>query len=168
MPGLPVDLCQEAAVLKPFLMASAFVVLGVPALFQQAAPPAPSAPPAAATNQFNVPPDYLAKVNPIKPTAESQAYAKKQYGWDCAMCHGANGDGKGDVAAEQKLQLRDYRDPATLKSMSDGEIYYIIEKGKGQMPAEGDRAKPEQIWNLVIYIRKMANGEAPPASQPGQ
>lgn len=147
--------------LKPFLIASALAFLGVPALLQQA-PSAPATPPPATTppataNQFNVPPDYLSKVNPVKPTAESQAYAKKQYGWDCAMCHGDNGDGKGDVAADQKLQLRDYRDPAVLKAMSDGEIYYIIEKGKGQMPSEGDRAKPDQIWNLVIYIRKMAN-----------
>lgn len=150
--------------LKPFLIASALAFLGVPALLQQDAT-APAQAPAATTNQFNVPADYLSKVNPVKPTAESQAYAKKQYGWDCAMCHGENGDGKGDVAAEQKLQLRDYRDAAVLKSMSDGEIYYIIEKGKGQMPAEGDRAKPDQIWNLVIYIRKMANSTATAAAQ---
>ncbi len=151
---------------KPFLIASALMFLGVPALLQQApsapatTPPADTTAPPATANQFNVPPDYLSKVNPVKPTAESQAYAKKQYGWDCAMCHGENGDGKGDVAADQKLQLRDYRDATTLKSMSDGEIYYIIEKGKGQMPSEGDRAKPDQIWNLVIYIRKMANAPA--------
>jgi mono/diheme cytochrome c family protein len=73
------------------------------------------------------------------------------------MCHGDNGDGKGDVAAEQKLTMRDYRDAASLKTMSDGEIFYIIQKGKGQMPAEGDRAKPDEIWNLVIYLRKMAS-----------
>jgi mono/diheme cytochrome c family protein len=52
--------------------------------------------------------------------------------------------------------------------MSDGEIYYIIEKGKGQMPSEGDRAKPDQIWNLVIYIRKMANSAATASAQPPQ
>jgi len=26
----------------------------------------------------------------------------------------------------------------------------------GQMPSEGDRAKPDEIWNLVIYLRRMA------------
>jgi mono/diheme cytochrome c family protein len=153
--------------LKPFLIASALAFLGVPALVQQEAP-APAAAPPATTNQFNVPADYLTKVNPVKPTAESQAYAKKQYSWDCAMCHGDNGSGKGDVAAEQKLTLRDYRDVSALKSMSDGEIYYIIEKGKGQMPSEGDRAKPDQIWNLVIYIRKMANPSATASAQAPQ
>jgi mono/diheme cytochrome c family protein len=104
----------------------------------------------------------------VKPTAESQARAKKMYGWDCAMCHGDNGDGKGDVAADQKLPMRDYRDPASLKGMSDGEIFYIIQKGKGQMPSEGDRAKPDEIWNLVIYLRKMANPSATASAQPPQ
>lgn len=139
--------------LKPFVIVSAIVLFGVAAYAQDApaAAPAPSQP-----GQASVPADYASKVNPVKPTSESQARAKKMYGWDCAMCHGDNGDGKGDVASEQKLTMRDYRDPASLKAMSDGEIFYIIQKGKGQMPAEGDRAKTEEIWNLVIYLRKMA------------
>jgi len=153
--------------LKPFLIVSALTVLAVAAVAQE--PPAPpDANPAAAPSQSSVPADYASKVNPVKPTAESQARAKKMYGWDCAMCHGDNGDGKGDVAADQKLPMRDYRDPASLKGMSDGEIFYIIQKGKGQMPSEGDRAKPDEIWNLVIYLRKMANPSATASAQPPQ
>jgi mono/diheme cytochrome c family protein len=154
--------------LKPFLIVSALAILGVAALSQesQPAPATPATPPAAAPSQSGVPADYASKVNPVKPTAESQARAKKQYGWDCAMCHGDNGDGKGDVAAEQKLPMRDYRDPVSLKGMTDGEIFYIIQHGKGQMPSEGDRAKPDEIWNLVIYLHRMANGQAAAPSQP--
>jgi mono/diheme cytochrome c family protein len=151
--------------LKPFLIVSALTFLAGPAFCQQA-PTAPAVPPAVAPSQSTVPAEYLSKVNPVKPTPESQARAKKMYGWDCAMCHGDNGDGKGDVATEQKLPMRDYHDPASLKGMTDGEIYYIIEKGKGQMPAEGDRAKPDEIWNLVIYLRKMAGN--PPATASAQ
>ncbi|WP_446745907.1 c-type cytochrome [Silvibacterium acidisoli] len=72
------------------------------------------------------------------------------------MCHGANGDGKGDLAADMKLNLRNYRDPAALKGMTDGELFYIIQKGKDQMPPEGDRAKEEDIWNLVSVIRSFS------------
>jgi mono/diheme cytochrome c family protein len=150
---------------RPFLIVSALAVLGVAALSQESQS-APAAPPAAVPSQSNVPPEYATKVNPVKPTAESQARAKKQYGWDCAMCHGDNGDGKGDVAVDQKLPMRNYRDPASLKGMSDGEIFYIIQKGKGAMPSEGDRAKPDEIWNLVIYIRKMGNNQATASAQP--
>lgn len=151
--------------LKPFLIVSALALFAGPAFCQQT-PAAPAAPSAAAPSQSSVPAEYLSKANPVKPTPESQARAKKMYGWDCAMCHGDNGDGKGDVAAEQKLPMRNYRDPASLKGMSDGEIYYIIEKGKGQMPAEGDRAKPDEIWNLVIYLKRMATNQ--PAAASGQ
>jgi mono/diheme cytochrome c family protein len=78
------------------------------------------------------------------------------YGYDCAMCHGANGNGKGDVVADLKLTLKDYTDPAALKDLSDGELFYIIKNGKGQMPPEGDRAKPEDLWNMVILVRSFA------------
>ena len=79
--------------------------------------------PAAAPAQSGIPPEAARMVNPVKPTAESQAHAKKVYGYDCAMCHGENGNGKGDVVADMKLTLKDYTDPAALKDMTDGEIF---------------------------------------------
>jgi mono/diheme cytochrome c family protein len=72
------------------------------------------------------------------------------------MCHGEKGDGKGDLAADQKLVLKDYTDPLALKDMTDGEMYYIIKNGKGQMPGEGDREKPDDLWNMVILVRSLA------------
>ena len=129
--------------LKPYLM---FPVLLAGALIAQQ----PAAAPAA------IPADAAQMVNPVKPNAESQAKAKKMYGYDCAMCHGEKGDGKGDLVADLKLTLKDYTDPATLKGLSDGEMFYIIKNGKGQMSGEGDRAKPDDIWNLVIYVRSLA------------
>lgn len=103
-----------------------------------------------------IPADAAKMVNPVKPTPESQARAKKQYGYDCALCHGENGNGKGDVVADLKLTLKDYTDPAALKDLSDGELFYIIKNGKGQMPPEGDRLKPEEAWNMVILVRSFA------------
>src|SRR4029077_4843884 len=111
-----------------------------------------------------IPADAAKVANPVKPTAASTAQAKKTYGYDCAMCHGSNGDGKGDLAVDMKLKLTDYRDPAALKDKTDGELFYIIKNGMGDMPSEGDRAKPDEIWNLVIYIRSFAKKE--PAAKP--
>jgi mono/diheme cytochrome c family protein len=134
---------QVAEMLKPVLVLFALVYLSL--LPQQpAATPAPSV----------IPADAVQMVNPVKPTAESQAHAKKMYGYDCAMCHGANGNGKGDI--EMKPALKDYTDPAALKDMTDGELFYIIKNGKGQMPPEGDRAKPDDMWNMVILVRSFA------------
>ena len=112
----------------------------------QTAPPAEAAPPAAAVPQNN----------PVKPTPESQAHAKQTYSIDCAMCHGENGNGKGDLVGDMGLTLKDLRDPATLQGMSDGELYTLIHDGKGKMPPEGDRVKPNDVWNLVILVRSFA------------
>ncbi|HLJ76984.1 MAG TPA: cytochrome c [Acidobacteriaceae bacterium] len=154
--------------LKPFLIVPALFFLGVPALLQQDQATPASTTPQAAT-EFKVPADLIGKVNPVKPTPEMQAKAKQFYSWDCAMCHGENGDGKGDVAADQKLPIRNFRDPDSLAKLSDGEIFYIIQQGKGKMPPDGDREKPDMIWNMVILLRKMSNTQAPaqaPAATP--
>ena len=100
--------------------------------------------------------DTAKLVNPVKPTAASLAGGKKTYGTDCAMCHGKTGAGDGDLATDMKLTLKDYRDPESLKAMSDGEIFLVIEKGKGQMSGEEGRMKPTQIWDVVNYVRSLA------------
>jgi mono/diheme cytochrome c family protein len=97
--------------------------------------------------------------NPVKATPESQAKAKKTYGFDCAMCHGDKGDGKTDLAKDMKLTISDWTDPKALATMSDGDLFEIIRKGKDKMPPEeANRAKDDEVWNLVIYIRGMSKG----------
>ena len=100
-------------------------------------------------------PQAAAKANPVKPSPESLAEGKKLYGFDCEMCHGKNGDGKGDMASDMK-NVTDFTNPDALKNRTDSELFNITRKGKGEMPAEGDRAKDADIWNLVNYIRSLA------------
>jgi mono/diheme cytochrome c family protein len=139
---------QEARMLKPLFILPALLLF------------APSAQQPAATSA--IPADAARMVNPVKPTPESQAHAKKIYGYECALCHGANGNGKGDVVADMKLTLKDYTDPAALKDLTDGELFYIIKNGKGQMTGEADRIKPEEIWNMVILVRSFSKKEGQP------
>jgi mono/diheme cytochrome c family protein len=147
--------------LKRIFLVTPFLLLG--SLPVAAQDEKPATPPAA---DFKIPPDAAKQANPVKPTAESLAKGKKTFGIDCAMCHGKTGDGKGDLAADMKLNLRDYRDPEALKSMTDGELYYIIKNGKGDMPAEGDRAKGDETWNLVNYVRSLAKKEGDAKDKP--
>ena len=139
-----------------------FKVIFVAAVFSLAAFPggAQQSQDAQKPAESKIPPEAAKQPNPVKPTAASIAQGKKIYGYDCAMCHGATGDGKGDLAADMKLTLSDYRDPAALKNMTDGELFYIIKNGKGDMPLEGDRAKTEDLWNLVNYVRSLAKKPA--------
>jgi mono/diheme cytochrome c family protein len=99
--------------------------------------------------------DDSARVNPVKPSQESLNKGKKMYVIDCAMCHGDKGDGKGDMASDMK-NVTDFTNPDALKNRTDGDLFYIIRHGKGDMPPEGDRAKDEEIWNLVNYVRAFA------------
>ena len=151
---------------------SALLLLTLPASAQQGQAP-PKAEPSA---QSTIPVEAVRQVNPVKPTPESLAEGKRLYGYDCAMCHGANGDGKGDLANEEKeeiakgtkTKISDFTDPDTLKTATDGELFYIIKNGKGDMPPEGSRAKQDQLWNLVNYIRSIAKKKSPSDDKPPQ
>lgn len=136
---------------RSFPVLLAFVVLACLVIAQQQAPPPPAKPPA----EYKIPPEAAQKVNPVKATPELMAKAKKMYNMDCAMCHGDNGDGKGDMAADVK-NVTDFTKPDTMKDRTDGELFHIIRKGKGDMPPEGDRAKDDDVWNLVNYVRAFA------------
>jgi cytochrome c len=116
----------------------------------QDTPPAPAAP---------------AATNPVKPTADSQAKAAKLYADDCAFCHGANGNGKTDLATAMQLTLPDMTNPTAMADKTDAELFTIIRKGKDKMPAEDTNRvkKDDDIWNLVIYLRNLSRpGTAKP------
>jgi mono/diheme cytochrome c family protein len=129
------------------------LILVVCALWAQDAKDQPPA--KAPAQEYKIPPEAAAKVNPVKPTAESLAKGKRLYGFDCAMCHGEKGDGKGDMATDMK-NVTDFTKPDALKDRTDGELFYVIRTGKGEMPPEGDRAKDDDIWNMVNYVRSLA------------
>lgn len=148
-----------------FLAIATLAILAAhPARAQQSPPATPDATtkpePPAPTAELTIPPDAVQKTNPVKSTPAVLAAAKKTWGFDCAMCHGADGSGKGDLAADMKLTLRDYRDPDALKNMTDGELFWIINKGKGQMSGEEGRAKAPEIWGLVDYVRSFSKKPA--------
>jgi mono/diheme cytochrome c family protein len=107
-----------------------------------------------------IPVEAAKQPNPVKSTPESLARAKKWWTLDCVMCHGKDGNGKGETAAEMKLKIVDFTDPATLKDRTDGEIFYIIKNGHEDMPPEGQRVKPEENWDLVNYVRSLAKKSA--------
>jgi mono/diheme cytochrome c family protein len=134
---------------KQLTVFSALVVLVPGTSWSQTAVPAQEP----GTGEWKMPPEAAKQVNPVKPTPAALARAKKLYGYDCAMCHGTEGDGKGDLADQMKLNLKDWRDTGSLKEMTDGELNYIITKGKGKMPAGAEQMKPDEIWNMVSYVR---------------
>jgi mono/diheme cytochrome c family protein len=114
----------------------------------------------AATDESKISQEDIDKKNPVKPSSEGLAAARKVYGYDCAMCHGPKGDGKGDLVESMKLTMHDWNDPASLAGKSDGEIFFIITKGKGKMMGEGDRLPETMRWNIVNLVRSYSKKDA--------
>jgi mono/diheme cytochrome c family protein len=116
------------------------------------------------TAYYPVPVAAAREPNPVKSTAESIAQGKKIYRYDCALCHGPTGDGKTEVAKD--LKIPDFTDPAALKDRTDGALFYIVKNGHDDMPREGDRVKPERLWDLVNYVRSLAKKQPPAEPKP--
>jgi mono/diheme cytochrome c family protein len=140
----------------PLLLAGCLLVLA-PVRTRAGQEPGPAPAPAAPAASAAAP----ARLNPVKATAASQAKAKTIYGIDCAVCHGDNGNGKTDLATSMTLTLTDWTDPKSLADKPDGDLFKIIRDGKDKMPPEdAGRAKDDDVWNLVIYIRSFSKGQS--------
>lgn len=101
----------------------------------------------------------LASFTFLAAAALSQAApAAENWANHCQKCHGA--DGKGQTKAGKKLQLHDYTDANVQAKLKDEEMAKAIadgvldKAGKEKMKAFKDELSPEEINDLVAYIRK--------------
>jgi cytochrome c6 len=77
------------------------------------------------------------------------AAGEATYKAKCAACHGPDAKGK------DALKTKDFASPE-VQSMSDAELTALLTDGKGKMPGYGKSLKPDQIKDLVTYIRSFA------------
>jgi mono/diheme cytochrome c family protein len=66
----------------------------------------------------------------------------------CAACHGA--DGKGNAA----MKTKDLGS-ADVQAMSDADLTGVIAKGKKPMPGYEGKLTPDQITDMVKWIRTL-------------
>jgi mono/diheme cytochrome c family protein len=89
----------------------------------------------------------------LSASAKADNAAETTYKSKCAGCHGP--DGKGETAAGKAMKAGSFAAPEVAK-MSDDDLATAIAKGKNKMPAYEKSLKPEQIKDLVSYIRSLA------------
>ena len=71
----------------------------------------------------------------------------------CVLCHAE--DGSGNSPSGEALKAKDLRSPET-QTKSDAELAEVISKGRNKMPAFAQKLKPDQIQQLVAYVRQLA------------
>jgi mono/diheme cytochrome c family protein len=91
-------------------------------------------------------------------TPDELAAARLNFQKNCQACHGETGEG-GDVTIEGKrLKVPSFKAPHALKD-SDEDFIGQINKGGDGMPAFKDKLRPEEITDLVKFIRKQFQGK---------
>ncbi len=70
----------------------------------------------------------------------------------CAMCHAA--DGGGDTTMGKKYNIRDLRS-ADVQKQTDAQLGEVVTKGKNKMPAYDGKLTPDQIKDVVAFIRTL-------------
>jgi mono/diheme cytochrome c family protein len=106
------------------------------------------------------PSTYKGLPNPVSNTPENFTAAREHFADHCASCHGNDGSGNTEMGRNLYPKAPDMRQPRT-QSLSDGEIFYIIENGVmlTGMPGwstgtpEGEKAS----WQLVHFIRRLSS-----------
>lgn len=109
------------------------------------APPAPPAPPVNAA-----PPPVAAAANPGDPTL---AEGRKLFMMACANCHGP--DGTGAMMRQMMPKIGDLTSAELHGRLSDADIINLATNGRDKMPAFKDSLKPEQIQQIVAYVRTL-------------
>jgi mono/diheme cytochrome c family protein len=94
--------------------------------------------------------------NPVPNTPESRSRGQKIYTGKCASCHGEKGDGRGEMAKQLNPTPPDFTDRHMMREMTDGEIFWKINTGRGPMPGYEKEVTEGERWNLVNYIRSFA------------
>jgi mono/diheme cytochrome c family protein len=102
-------------------------------------------------------PSATASATPV----DELASARKDFSQFCAACHQEKGEG-GTVKIEGKsLKVPSLKEGHALKH-TDEEFAKQISKGGDGMPPFKDKLSPEQINNLVRFIRSDIQGNAAP------
>jgi mono/diheme cytochrome c family protein len=86
--------------------------------------------------------------------ATTRAIFKK----NCAVCHGEDGTGGLKVVEDKKLKVPSFREGHALKHPDEDFLKQINNGGDG-MPRFKDKLTPEQINDLVRFIRHEFQGK---------
>lgn len=107
---------------------------------------------------WDIPEEYINMENPTDATDEEAIIdGKTIYHKECKSCHGKSGLGDGSKADGLEGYLGDFSDPEFFEEQTDGELFYKIKFGRGDMPEFGKKLEyDEDIWLVINYIKTLS------------
>jgi mono/diheme cytochrome c family protein len=90
--------------------------------------------------------------NPIPADEASVARGGKSFQVFCTPCHGATGEGGGEVVKRGFVAANNLLSEVS-RGRTDGHIYSYIRHGGPIMPPYAFGLKPEEAWDVVNYVR---------------
>jgi len=118
---------------------------------QEATPPPPPPP---KIKPVTVPASEKGRKNPVPNVPEAIEAGRVLFQSQCHHCHDKAGTGHGDLAKELGMTMADMTNPKWQAKRTDGELFYILTHGHGEMPPE-KRLLDQQKWETILYIRTM-------------
>jgi mono/diheme cytochrome c family protein len=94
--------------------------------------------------------------NPTPATAESIAKGQNLYKKSCELCHGEKGDGSGQMASILTKKPSNLTDKKAMAKFTDGELFWMITKGKLPMPTFEKTITATDRWHIVNFVRSLA------------
>ncbi len=91
-------------------------------------------------------------------TPDEFASARTNFQKNCAACHGAKADGGRVTIEGVRLKVPSLKEGHALHH-TDDEFVKQITEGDDEMPAFKDKLKPEEINDLVRFIRREFQGK---------
>jgi len=90
--------------------------------------------------------------NPLAKIVAASKKGKILFETNCAVCHGAKGKGDGMAAASLNPKPADLSSDR-ITNEADGELFWKISNGRGNMPPWKAAFTTTQRWQIVNYIR---------------
>ncbi len=100
---------------------------------------------------WTAPTEAAARKNPVPADSASALRGEKLFVANCASCHGE--DAKGLAADKAGLQEAPPDLAQRLNHHTDGDFFWKIEQGRGEMPSFADILQQEQIWDIINFIK---------------
>jgi mono/diheme cytochrome c family protein len=101
----------------------------------------------------------LAKANlksPLDSISKSPEKGKELFDIYCAICHGAAGDGKGNLVKQGKfLGVPNYKD----RVITEGSIFHVQTFGLNAMGSYANQLSTKERWVVAAYVMNLKNAQ---------